>query len=141
MNFIQRANIKLYPQRLFYGPEWLVLGVNNVCNLHCKMCDVGTGYTESNFAVNLVGTHPLNMPLELIHRIMDDAAQHFPKVKIGYAFTEPLAYPHLIDSLFYARDKKLSTAITTNALTLPRHADALCEAELSELFISLDGPE
>lgn len=141
MDLLQRANIKLYPQHLFYGPEWLVLGVNNVCNLHCKMCDVGTGYTESNFAVNLVGTHPINMPLELIQKIMDDASQHYPHIKIGYAFTEPLVYPHLIESLFYAQSKNLYTSITTNALTLSRHANQLCEAGLNDLFISLDGPE
>ncbi len=105
------------------------------------MCDVGTCYTESNFAVNLIGTHPLNMPLELIKKIIDDAAANFPSVKLGYAFTEPLVYPHLIESLFYAQSKKLYTSVTTNALTLPKHAKQLCESGLDHLFISLDGHE
>lgn len=136
-----RANMRYYPQKLWYGPEWLVLGVNNVCNLHCKMCDVGLGNTSTVFAQNLTGTKPLNMPLELITRIIGQAERDFPNVKLGYAFTEPLVYPHLIESLELAKKKGLYTSVTTNALTLPQKADALCNAGLNELFISLDGPQ
>ncbi|MEM9024495.1 MAG: radical SAM protein, partial [Bacteroidota bacterium] len=135
------ANIRLRPQKLFYGPEWLVLGVNNLCNLHCKMCDVGTKTNETNFATNLVGTRPLNMPPELIRDVLDQAAEYYPQVKIGYAFTEPLIYKHLDESLAYAKEKNLYTAITTNALTLKQKADMLVENELNDLFISLDGPQ
>jgi len=62
------------------------------------MCDVGTESYETTFAQNLVGTQPLNMPLELIKTIIDQTANNFPKAKLGYAFTEPLIYPHLIES-------------------------------------------
>ena len=138
---LKNFNIRANPHHLYYGPEWLVLGVNNVCNLHCKMCDVGTGYTESNFSQNLIGTHPLHMPIELIRLLMDQAARYYPKVKIGYAFTEPLVYKHLIESLEYAQQKKLYCSITTNALTLSQKADDLCRTNLNDIFISLDGPE
>ncbi len=139
-SLIEKANIKLYPKKLFYPPEWLVLGVNNICNLHCKMCDVGVQYQDSNFYQNLVGTHPINMPRELIFKIIDEASQYFPKIKLGYAFTEPIIYPHLIESLQYANARNIYTSITTNGLTLKRSADALVEAGLNDLFISLDGP-
>jgi len=138
---LKNINIRIHPEHLYFQPEWLVLGVNNVCNLHCKMCDVGTGYTESNFAQNLIGTRPLHMPLDLIKKILDQAALYFPKVKIGYAFTEPMVYKYLTESLQYAKEKNLFTSITTNALTLPQKAAELSDAGLSELFISLDGPE
>lgn len=140
-NTLASANIRLYPQKLWYGPEWLVLGVNNVCNLHCKMCDVGLGNNSTVFAQNLTGTKPLNMPPELITRIIEQAARYFPKVKLGYAFTEPLVYPHLVESLELATGKGMYTSVTTNALTLPQKAEALCKAGLKELFISLDGPQ
>ena len=140
-NKLKSINKRFYPQKLFYGPEWIVLGVNNVCNLHCKMCDVGIEYTASNFYQNLMGTSPLNMPIELIKKIFDETAKHFPKTKIGYAFTEPLIYPHLIESLHYAKEKILYTSITTNALTLKQKAKDLCDAGLNDIFISLDGPE
>ena len=138
---VKSINAAFYPQHLFYSPEWLVLGVNNICNLHCKMCDVGNGNTESNFSQNLVGSRPLHMPMELIKTIFDQAALYFPKVKIGYAFTEPLVYLHLEESLQYAKEKNLYTSITTNALTLPQKAEMLCENEVDDIFISLDGTE
>lgn len=138
---LKKINKKLAPSNYMFGPEWIVLGVNNVCNLHCKMCDVGTQNLESNFAQNLVGTHPLNMPKELIFRIMDETAQHFPSAKVSYAFTEPLVYPHLAESLAYAEQKGLFTSMTTNALNLKRKADALLDGRINEIFVSLDGPQ
>lgn len=105
------------------------------------MCDVGTKNLESNFAQNLVGTHPINMPSELIHRIIDQVHEAFPKSKLAYAFTEPLVYPHLIESLNYANQKGIFTTMTTNALVLKQKAQALSEAGLNEIFVSLDGPE
>lgn len=105
------------------------------------MCDVGTGNTSTNFARNLTGARPLNMPIELFRNVIDQAAGYFPGVKIGYAFTEPLAYPYLIESLNYASNRNLFTSVTTNALMLPAKANDLCEAGLNELCISLDGLE
>lgn len=141
MKTLKKLNRKLLPRHLFYDPQWLVLGVNNICNLHCKMCDIGTQNLETNFAVNLVGTHPLHMPLELFEKVVDQTKKHFPSTKLGYAFTEPLVYKHLEESLAYANKAGLFTAITTNALNLRQKSDILASNGLNELFISLDGPE
>lgn len=138
---LKKANVHLRPGKLHFGPEWIVLGVNNLCNLHCKMCDVGVGYDGSNFYHNLMGARPLNMPLELIQQVFDQTALHFPSAKIGYAFTEPIIYPHLVESLAYANEKGLYTSMTTNALKLRKMAAELAEAGLNDVFISLDGPE
>lgn len=132
-------NRTLYPQYNFFSPKWIVLGVNNICNLHCKMCDVGTESLDTTFAQNLVGTHPVNMPLDLIKKIIDQTATYFPNSKLGYTFTEPLIYPHLIESLTYANERGLYTTVTTNALTIRQKAEKLVEAGLDEIFISLDG--
>jgi len=140
-NILKGINKRVYPQKIFSPPEWLVLGVNNICNLHCKMCDVGLKINDTNFAVNLTGTHPINMPIELIKKLIDQAHQYYPRVKLGYAFTEPLIYPHLMESLAYADTKGLFTSITTNALNLKHKAEGLVESGLNELYISLDGPE
>jgi len=138
---IKNINRDYLPKSYLFSPKWIVLGVNNVCNLHCKMCDVGTQNMDSNFAQNLVGTHPMNMPLDLIKRIIDDTVKYYPKSKLAYGFTEPLVYPDLISSLQYAQEKGLKTAITTNALTLKQKASKILEAGLSEIFISLDGTQ
>ena len=52
---LERINDRLFPRRIWHAPHWLVLGVNNVCNLHCRMCDVGTETINTNFAQNLIG--------------------------------------------------------------------------------------
>ncbi|OYU82280.1 MAG: hypothetical protein CFE23_00755 [Flavobacterium sp. BFFFF1] len=136
---LRYANKKILPENYMFSPEWIVLGVNNTCNLHCKMCDVGTMSLETNFAKNLVGTTPLNMPIELFERIADQTQQYFPKAKLGFAFTEPLAYPHIVKAIAYATERNLYTAVTTNALLLPNKAEALVNAGLKEIFVSLDG--
>jgi MoaA/NifB/PqqE/SkfB family radical SAM enzyme len=141
MKTLQKLNHKFLPSHIYHGPHWLVLGVNNLCNLHCKMCDVGTQNLETNFATNLVGTRPLHMPMELFRRIVDQAKKHYPKTKLGYAFTEPLVYTHLEESLGYAQHAGLFTSITTNALNLRQKAEMLASNGLGELFISLDGPQ
>jgi Fe-coproporphyrin III synthase len=139
-NRIRRLNATYYPQRIFQPPKWLVLGVNNTCNLHCKMCDVGVNYTQSNFFENLMGSKPVHMPLDLFKSIIDQASRYFPRVKIGYAFTEPLVYTHMEESLRYVHAHRLFTSITTNALGLKKWASLLNEVQLGELNISLDGP-
>ncbi len=83
----------------------------------------------------------MNMPLELITRLMDQTAEFYPKAKIGYGFTEPLIYPHLGESLIHARKLNLYTSITTNALNLRQKADVILDAEVDDIFISLDGLE
>lgn len=137
---LRRANLRYWPRRLFLPPEWLVLGVNNACNLHCKMCDVGTGRDDSNFARNLIGTQPRDMPLELFERIAAQAAAHYPRVRLGFAFTEPLMWPHLVPALRLARERRLFTELTTNGLLLERLAETLAEAGLDDACLSLDGP-
>ncbi len=140
-NLLKKINKQHFPKHYSFAPEWIVLGVNNVCNLHCKMCDVGTKTTETNFAQNLIGTHPINMPIELIKKTIDQMATYYPNSKLGYAFTEPLVYPHLEESLQYAKSKNIETSVTTNALTLKQKAKKLVDSGLGNLFVSLDGPQ
>lgn len=137
---LRNANLRLLPQHIVQAPEWLVLGVNNVCNLHCRMCDVGLARTDTVFARNLTGTRPLNMPLELVTEIFDEAARHWPGVRIGFAFTEPLIWPHLEVAVAAATKRGLATAVTTNGYTLSQRGPALADNGLGEIFVSLDGP-
>jgi MoaA/NifB/PqqE/SkfB family radical SAM enzyme len=135
------ANKTILPENYFFSPEWIVLGINNTCNLHCKMCDVGTQSLDTNFANNLVGTSPLNMPMELFERIANQTKKYYPNAKLGFAFTEPLAYPFIVQAIEYATKLNLYTAVTTNALLLPNKAEVLVKAGLKEIFVSLDGLE
>ncbi|WDE07903.1 radical SAM protein [Thalassomonas viridans] len=137
---LRHLNRRYFPGYMVTPPQWLVLGVNNLCNLHCKMCDVGTENNETIFATNLIGSTPKHMPLALFEKIVLQTASYFPDAKLGYAFTEPLIYKHLEESLALTCKHKLYTCITTNALNLEKKADAISENRVAELFISLDGP-
>lgn len=138
-NAFKKLNRAVAPGHLFFPPEWIVLGVNNACNLHCKMCDVGLGNTETVFGRNLTGTRPMNMPLELLQSIVDQLATSWRSTRLGFAFTEPLIWPPLVDAVTYAHNRGISSAITTNGLTLDSLADPLSEAGLEDIFLSLDG--
>ena len=137
---LRYANLRWAPGKLLLGPEWLVLGVNNACNLHCRMCDVGLGRDDTNFGRNLTGSRPLDMPWDLFERVVAEAAASRPRPRIGFAFTEPLLWKPLVEAVALARARGLGTAVTTNGWRLPELAAPLAEAGLDELYLSLDGP-
>ena len=123
------------------APEWLVLVVNNFCNLRCKMCDVGIGESASVFYTHLVGDDPRNMPLRLLETILEQAARFFPKPKIGLAYTEPLIHAEILDFCRAIVRSGFYCTITTNGYMLPRLAEALVEIGVDEITVSIDGPE
>lgn len=63
------------------------------------MNDMCTKKFESNFVKNLIGLHPLNMPFNLIKRIIRQTATYYQKANLGSAFTEPLVYPDIKESI------------------------------------------
>ena len=87
------------------GPEWLVLVVNNFCNLHCRMCDVGLGESASVFWTHMIGDDRRNMSLEMLVTILDQASAFRPRPRIGLAFTEPLIHPRIVDFCRAAVDR------------------------------------
>jgi len=137
---LKKINRRAYPERLFYSPTWIILVVNNVCNLHCKMCDVGVGYESSNFYVNMLGAHPINMPPDLVKKIIEQTSASFRKTKIAFSFTEPIIYPHLVESVAYATEHGLHAQMTTNGSKLSALAEDLKKAGIKEICVSLDGP-
>jgi MoaA/NifB/PqqE/SkfB family radical SAM enzyme len=120
-------------------PEVIIMGVNNTCNLHCSMCDVGTGAKDTNFSRSLIGARPMNMPLDLLARIIRDAAAFSPLPEIGFAFTEPGIYPHIVEGIRLAARAHMRPSLTTNGWTLERLAPRLAGAGLRALYVSIDG--
>lgn len=114
-------------------PRHVVLGVNNFCNLRCVMCDVGTGNAETNFGANLMGARTRTMPWELFQRVADDMAAFCPEARLGFAFTEPLAWRPLGDALSYASALGLYTTVTTNGLLLPKTGSGVCGGPLPRI--------
>lgn len=136
---LRSINERFLPGHLLAGPEWLILCVNNHCNLHCRMCDVGTGNGETNFGGNLTGAGTRSMPIALCRTIIDEVAQTYPNATVAFAYTEPLAWPQLGEALDYARVKGVATTVTTNGLLLERHAAMLASSGAKSIAVSIDG--
>jgi MoaA/NifB/PqqE/SkfB family radical SAM enzyme len=122
------------------APEWLVLCVNNFCDLKCEMCDVGLDDRATVFWANLIGDDRRNMSLELFEEILREARAFLPRPRVGLAFTEPLIHPRILEFCGAAARAGVFAAITSNGSMLPRLADRLVEIGLDELNISVDGP-
>jgi MoaA/NifB/PqqE/SkfB family radical SAM enzyme len=121
-------------------PEWLVLVVNNFCNLRCRMCDVGTGQSDSVFFGHLVGTSPRNMEPALLEVVLEQAAAFAWKPRVGLAYTEPLIHPRILELCRAIVGRGFTCSITTNGFLLPRLAAALVEIGVDEITVSADGP-
>jgi len=122
------------------SPTWLVLGVNNVCNLHCKMCDVGLGESGTAFWANLIGPNPHNMTVELLQEILRQARGFRPRPRLSMGSTEPLIHPEIVEFTQAIVRQGFYCNIISNGTMLPRLAPALVESGLHELMISVDGP-
>jgi len=122
------------------SPDWLVLGINNVCNLHCKMCHVGLGGSDTVFWANLIGDSPHDMSVDLLQEILTQARAFWPRPGIGLAFTEPLIHPRILEIARAIVEQGFYCAITTNGMMLPRLADALVDIGVHDLTLSADGP-
>jgi len=119
-------------------PITIYWNVNSVCNLHCKMCDVGTFNEESNFYRNLRIDRKLHeISVEKFRSVVDEVLPYRPTMAING--TEPLMYKPLGEVVACARGKGLDVAVTTGAYNLPQRAGELAAAGLTRLNVSIDG--
>jgi Fe-coproporphyrin III synthase len=119
-------------------PITIYWNVNSVCNLHCKMCDVGTFNEESNFYKNLRIDRKLHeITVEKFCSVVDEVAPYKPVMAING--TEPIMYKPLGKVIAYARQAGLDVAVTTGGYNLPERAEELAEAGLTRLNVSIDG--
>lgn len=121
------------------APLTIYWSVNSVCNLRCKMCDVGQQVAESNFYKNLrLDGSRGEIGLDVFQRVVDEVAPHRPMMSI--TATEPLIYRPLPQAIEYAVNRGLEVAVTTGGYNLATRAPELIEAGLRSLNVSLDGP-
>lgn len=121
------------------GPQWVVLNVNNNCNLHCKMCDVGTGTEDTTFFKNLIANNFGNMSLELFDRVLSDARGFEIRPRLSFAYTEPGIHPRIGEMVAQAKRAGFYVSLTTNGFTLPKLAETFVQEGLDQLFVSIDG--
>jgi MoaA/NifB/PqqE/SkfB family radical SAM enzyme len=126
-------------ERRASAPLTIYWSINSVCNLRCKMCDVGMFNEQGTFFKNLRIDRKLHeVDVGVFKAVIDEVAPDRPFISINS--TEPLMYKPLPEAIEHCTRRGLRTAVTTGAYTLPRLANALAEAGLTRLNVSIDGP-
>jgi MoaA/NifB/PqqE/SkfB family radical SAM enzyme len=140
LGYVQGDDYARLDGRCRHAPEWLILGINNVCNLHCKMCDVGLGERGTTFWANLIGDNPHNMTLELLHEILRQGGAFRPRPYVSMGTTEPLIHPQILEFARAIVSQGFYCVMVSNGTMLPRLATQLVEIGVHEIMLSVDGP-
>jgi MoaA/NifB/PqqE/SkfB family radical SAM enzyme len=141
--FLNKVNAsgRLISYRLKDPIEWLprivYFSVNSVCNLKCRMCDIGQGQRDRQLSKNLCFSEGIELPLPTFKKVVDEVTFFQPLVCI--VATEPLLYSQIVSGMKYVKDKGLRLSVTTNGFLLNKYAESLFQIEVDDLWISLDG--
>lgn len=114
------------------GSSFAKISVNSVCNLKCKMCDIGQKNRASGLATNFMDKKNLSP---------DQWMSIFRRLSVTRVYiqgTEPTLYPGLAELLCKMRKAGISTTITTNGWLLSKFIKVLVENQVS-VWVSLDG--
>lgn len=134
-------NLQLLSYRLRNPIKWppkiLYFSVNSVCNMKCKMCDIGQRENDFQFAKNLCFPKSIELPLPIFIKVIDETLFFRPSVSI--VATEPLMYSEIVSASIYVKEKGLNLSITTNGFLLERFTEPLIQVGLDHLWVSLDG--
>ncbi|UCH09780.1 MAG: radical SAM protein, partial [Fidelibacterota bacterium] len=119
------------------NPRQISLKITNQCNLRCEMCAQWgmSGYNLDRTKDDLDET----VPLEAYQRMADEVAGNKPIFYIWGG--EPFLYPDLMPLMAYLKEKRLTTTVVTNGISLKKHAPQLVAMGLDGLMVSIDGPE
>ena len=130
----------LSPSQTAASPLTIYWSINSICNLKCKMCDVGQGAEDGTFFKNLrIGKESLyDIELNAFKSVIDEVKNDRPYISLNS--TEPLLYKPLMEALEYCTQAGLGTSVTTGGYNLPMKADDLARVGLSRLNVSMDGP-
>ncbi len=130
--YVSRKGFSLFPKIIY-------LVVNSVCNLHCKMCDVGMNDKETYFYKNMVADARQELDPTRLKALFEEVKKFKPLISI--TSTEPLLYGPLLEVCEYATKKcGLKVSINTNGLLLEDMAEGLLRAGITRIVVSLDGP-
>lgn len=119
-------------------PFLINISVNNICNLKCRMCDVGISQKGTFFYKNLSPDGDKVLDVGQWEMFLDQVAHFSPEIAIST--TEPLLYKGLFSLIKKIRARKMRCQVTTNGFLLPQAAAQLVESGLERLNISIDGP-
>lgn len=121
------------------APKTVYWTINSVCNLRCRMCDVGMFNEDGMFFRTLRIDRKLHeIEIDVFRRVIDELRLHRPFIAING--TEPTLYKPLAEAVAYCVQSGLRCGVTTGGYRLADVADDLADAGLHRLNVSIDGP-
>ncbi|WP_437338441.1 glycosyltransferase [Sorangium sp. So ce394] len=102
------------------GPWRITFDTNpDTCNLRCIMCEEHSPHSPLQEARKAAGKPRRLMPIELVRRVLAQAAGHGLREVIPSTMGEPLLYDHFDDIVDLCREHGVKLNLTTNG-TFPR---------------------
>ena len=102
------------------GPWRITFDTNpDTCNLRCVMCEEHSPHSPLQDARKAAGKPRRLMPIELLRRVLAEAAGHGLREVIPSTMGEPLLYEHFDEILDLCREHGVKLNLTTNG-TFPR---------------------
>ncbi|RME28503.1 MAG: glycosyltransferase [Deltaproteobacteria bacterium] len=102
------------------GPWRVTFDTNpDTCNMHCIMCEEHSPHSPLQKARRAEGRPRRLMPIELVRRVVTDAAKAGLREIIPSTMGEPLLYEHFEDILALCAEHGVKLNLTTNG-TFPR---------------------
>jgi len=124
----------------FIDLETITLYVNSVCNLKCKMCDVGMN-NRKGIDIIRAEQKKTNLDINLLKKLLNDPYIKKRRIIFNIALTEPLLHPKIEEIVRLIKEKRHFVKITTSGLLLPSKAEGLVKAGLDEIQVSIYGNE
>ncbi len=124
INFVlKRTIVRSYPIKLTIDPC-------NSCNLHCKLCPVGTQDPSRKRG---------KMSFEAFKDIIDECGPYLMDIDL-YNWGEPLLNKDLFEMIEYARKLRINVSVSTNLNYWNKEiCENIVKSRLNNLIISLDG--
>lgn len=116
------------------APSWVVLQLNEQCNLRCRMC-----YQWGEGGAYLTPAPRAMLEPELAFQVVRDCLPFKPAFE--FFGGEPLLYPQLHELTAMVRAGGCELSFPTNGTLLEEHAERLVACGPTRLFVSLDGPK
>lgn len=120
------------------NPKVIYLAVTGVCNLKCKMCDVGQKHRDSQFYKIMNPVEGVELSLQRLEDMVKEVKYFKPLIAV--TSTEPLLYKDLFPFCDFVVSNGLEVQITTNGFLLSRLAEDIVKVGINSLWVSLDGP-
>ena len=116
-----------------YGPHRLTVELANICNLHCSYC-----FRSED---NLYNQRAEFFPLELLHRVIDEARAAAQITRVNFTGGEPTLHPQFAKVLETVAAADVQASFVTNGWHFERTWPALAANRkgISHVAFSLDG--